>query len=794
MFKNYFIIAFRGLLKNPVNSFINVFGLAVAIGICVFAYAFTRWAYTTDQFHEHKENVHLVTFFANRNGSLQQYGQTPRPLGEMLRTDFTHIRKVCRVDDKSAVVKYNDNVFHERVRFADPEFLEMFTFPLKWGTPGSLHDINSIILSENMSIKYFGDENPVGRDVLVRFNESTSKAFKITGVASEFPAAHTIDFNFLINFENLRALQTNYDFEDWSAFVNATLIQLDNPSDLRSIELGMEKYKKIQNEAVNEDWAISSFTFEPLTTLHRQASHIQDDISYSTDGAYQSIVFIGIIAVFMLVLACFNYINIAIVSAAKRLKEIGVRKTIGASRGVVIVQFLTENVVITFFALVIGVALGTFLFIPWLENVNNFNLGFTLIDKNLWLYLPVILILTALASGIYPSFYISGFQIVGILKGSVEFGKKNPVTKFFLAIQLVLACVLVTAGVMFTQNTNYMAKRSWGYNQHEALYIAVPDQAAFDKLYALIVQEPNVVAISGSQHHLGKSHVKTVLHLAERQIEVDEMSVDANYFETMGLKVVAGRGFQEHSESDKKNVIVNESFTESITVDNNRASVIGTVFKIDSVQYEVVGVVKDFHSYSFFRKVNPTIFTVAEKESYRYLSIKTKAGSEDQAARMLQSHWSELYPETPFDGGYQEDVWGTYYEKIDVHASVWKAFASLAVLLATLGLYGLVTLNVTGRIKEFSVRKILGAGVGSITGNITRQYIVLFIAALAIGAPLSYFLMTNLFDMIYNYHMPVTFSGVLIAAGILVFVLLFTISTQIRKVLRFNPVDGLKSE
>lgn len=193
MLNNYFKTSFRNLMRNPLNSFINVFGLAMAIGICMLVYAFARWTYNTDQFHEHKNQVHLVTFFANRDGSLQEYGTSPRPLAEMLRQDFPQIEKTCRVEDRNVVMKYEDNVFHERVRYADHEFLTMFTFPLKWGTSESLKDLNSIILNEEMSIKYFGDENPVGQNILLKFDETHNKVFKITGVAKKFPNAHTIE-------------------------------------------------------------------------------------------------------------------------------------------------------------------------------------------------------------------------------------------------------------------------------------------------------------------------------------------------------------------------------------------------------------------------------------------------------------------------------------------------------------------------------------------------------------------------------------------------------------------------
>ncbi|MCW5912458.1 MAG: ABC transporter permease [Cyclobacteriaceae bacterium] len=789
MFKNYFKVSFRGLMKNPVNSFINVFGLAVAIGLCVFGYAFARWTFSTDQFHKNKHSVYLTTFFANRDGVAQQYGTTPRPLGEMLREDFAQIKNVCRVEDRSVVMKHDDNVFHERVRYVDPEFLEMFTFPLKWGTTNALKDVNSIILSEPISVKYFGDENPIGSSIQMIYGKDQSKVFKIVGVAAEFPKARTISFDFLVNFENFRTTDRAYDFHDWNAFVNATFIQVDNPSDLLVIKEKMDKYKVLQNSAVKEDWAISSFSFEPLATLHEQSEYIKNDISRSSKSNYVSIYFMVVIAVFMLALACTNYINIAIATAAKRLKEIGVRKTIGATRKVVITQFLTENIVLTSFALLIGVALGYFFFIPGFESLWHFNMDFRFTDVNLWIYLPVILLVTSIASGIYPALYISRFRVTTILKGSVKFGQRNLLTKVFLCFQLIFACIFITMSVMFTQNTNYMSKRSWGYNRAGTLYAMVPDQSSFEKLSAIMVQSPNVLSISGSAHHVGKTHKSTVLHFPDHDYEVDQLSVDANYFGTMGLELKEGRTFNDFEGSDRHAVVINETLAGNI-----KGNPIGLVFRIDTVQYEVIGVLKDFHSYTFRQLVRPIIFKVADKPDYRFLSLKARGDSDMEVYKALQAGWSELFPEIPFEGGLQEDVWGFYYREIGIYKLVWKVFAFLAVSLATLGLYGLVRLNVEGRTKEFSIRKVLGAGIKNISANVINQYLVLFIVALCIGAPLGHWLGTWLIEFSNEYHMPITPSGAMISTVITAVVLLATVSTQIWKVMKSNPVSGLKVE
>jgi putative ABC transport system permease protein len=790
MFKNYFKISTRNVLKNPVNSFINIFGLSAAIGMCVFAYAFAQWTFATDQFHEHKHSVYLVTFMADRAGSMQQHGKTPRPIGEMLREDFPAIKKVCVVEDRNAIIKHNDNVFHERVRLTDPEFLEMLTFPMKWGTAGSLKDMNSIILSEEMSIKYFGEENSLGRTIQVIFGKGIHKDFKITGVAKKFPASRTISFNFLINLENLKTADPSYNWYDWKGLVNATLIQIDDPMKATWIEKGLEKYRGLQNKVVDEDWAISSFKLEPLATLHKSSEYMDDDISRSSRTNYISILFMVTIALFMLALACMNYINIAIATAAKRLKEIGIRKSIGATRKTVIIQFLSENLVITFAALIFGLILGLTFFIPGFELLWNFSMDFKLTSPSLLLFLSTILLITGILSGIYPAFYISRFQVVNILKGSVKFGQRNPLTKTFLAFQLIMSCIFITCSVLFSQNNTYLNNRPWGYNESQTLYASLPDEHAFEKLSAMMAQHPDVLSVSGSRHHIGKTHAKIVIHFPNRKYEVDQLSVDAKYFETMGVEIIQGRNFNDGDKSDRQAIVVNNAFVAAM----NWTTPIGQQLRIDSTQYEIIGVVKDFHSYSFGEEIRPTLFSVADKADYRYLSLRVSDGSQQKTYQALQSNWTKLFPETPFDGGHQENVWGFYYEQLKIYDLVWKVVAVIAVVLATLGLYGLVRLNVEGRTKEFSIRKVLGAGATNIASSVIGQYVLLFTATILIGAPLGYLVGKKIIEFAYTYHKPTTLSAVFIALIIILVVLLGTISTQIRRVVKSNPVDGLKAE
>lgn len=788
MIRNYSKTSLRNLMKNPLSSFINIFGLAVAIGICLVVYTFLEFDYSIDRFHQNKDNVYLVTCMADLDGKEEQYGTTPRPLGEMLKADFTSISKVCRVVDGNVIMKYNDNVFHESVRFTDPQFLEVFTFPMKWGSAASLNDLNSMILSEEMSIKYFGTDNSIGREMLVKFNDKREKLFKVTGVAEAFPKAHAIEFGFLVNFDNVRVAHPDYDAHDWRTSVNATLIQVNNPADIPAITQGMEKYKQMQNE-VERDRAISSFALEPLASLHERSGDIRDDISY--DDNREGRIGMPIIALFMLALACFNYINIAIVSAAKRLKEIGVRKVIGANRFRVVTQFLAENIVVTCFALVLGCLMGALIFIPWFVQFSGWNLEVKLMDKNLWIFLTALLLFTGIVSGMYPAFYISKFDTVSIFKGSVQFGKKNPLTKLFLGIQLVLACVTITAAVVFTQNNTYQYHLSWGYNQKGALYADVPDYAAYEKLHAAMVQNADVLSVSGSADHLGKRISTAILHAPDlKQYEVNRLAVDASYFETMELKLKEGRVFRADSENDRQSLVVNELFVTHLGMDHP----IGTLFEIDSVRYEIIGVLHDFHTNNFFHEMQPTIFTLTDKEDFRYFSMRVSAGKEKEAYVALQAQWLKLFPEIPFQGGLQEDIWATYFFSVDRSEKFNKVIASIAVMLACLGLYGLVTLNVSGRVREFSIRKTLGAGINNITSLIVKQYAWLTAIALLLGAPVSYVFTKAYLDMLFAYPMPMGYSGVIVSVLLLVAVLLAVILTQVRKVQKTNPVHGLKVE
>lgn len=787
MFKNYFKTTTRSVIRNPISSFINIFGLSVAIGICIVVYAFVKTDYDIDRFHEHKDEVFLATSKSDRNGSEQEYGFVPAPLGPLLLTEDPHVVKMCRIRKVNFVVKKGDNVFYEGISFVDPAYLEMFSFPLKEGISNPLDDLKSVVLSERMAQKYFGEENPLGQEVLIVFNEGFKKQFIVSGVAEPFPDDHIIEFNFLINFENYAIVDNEFSPNDWSTALNATFIQLDDPSNISLVGAKMDKYRALQNE-MDADWKVKAFGFNQLSQLHLNSANIINGISHDLTAPGR--VALPIIGALMLFLACFNYMNMAIATSAKRLKEIGVRKVIGANRSKVIFQFLMENIILTCFALVVGLLLAILIFQPWFVNLTQRPLTLELDDRYLYIFSIALVLFTGVISGAYPAFYISSFKAVSIFRGNTKFGKKSLITRVLLSFQLILACVTITGAVVFAQNTSYQANRGWGYEHTNLVYANVSAGNSFSQLKAKMSQDAKVIQIAGADHHIGRARASVAIEFEERKLEVDQINVGVNYIETVGLEVVAGRSFNKTIGSDKQSILINETLAKRL----EKPSLLEQKVKIGDADYQVIGVVSDFHASSFGQKIKPTVIKVSSTADFNFLVMNTREGAKQDVLDHLEAEWKAIYPEAPFLGGLQTDVWGGYFDTIGVYERFNRAIALVAIVLASLGFYGLISLNISSRTKEFSIRKTLGARNVNILASVSRQFVWLALVALFFGAPLSYYAIKAQLGLVFAYAMPVSATAVALSALLLIAMLYLVTLTQVAKVSKASPANGLRGD
>lgn len=788
MVKNYLKLALRNLAKNKLVSFINIFGLSAAVGVSIVVFSFVKFELDMDKSHVNREKIFLVMNVVERDGKEQFWGDSPTPIGAMLRQDYPQIESVVRIVNRNMVFKYEDQVFNEYTRFVDPGFMKMFTFSIKYGDINTLEDKTRIIISSSIAEKYFGEENPVGEQVTLNYGEDRVGTFIIGAVAEKFPQTTSFKFSVLSNWQNKFDLFPKQDVNDWKDFIGATFIQLNNVADKETIEAGMGKYIALQNK-VEVDWPAKSYPLEPFATLSRNAYKYLGVISNGDEPTGRII--LSTIAMFLLILACFNYMNISIVSATKRLKEIGLRKSIGGSKRQLIKQFLLENMVLTLLALILGTLLGKFLFVHWFNELFTIGLEFNITESlDIWLFFLGMLLILGLASGAYPAFYISSFKPVDIFRGTLKLAGKNRFTKVFLTFQFVLSLIAIICGIIFVQNVEFQKNRDWGYSQDQTYVMPVPDGDTYRMLKNEIIQNPAVVSVTGSAHHVGRSYRTAVIDKDDKKYEVKQLNVGADYIDAMGLRLLEGRDFNRDLKTDEQSVIVNETFVNNIGWEN----IIDNTFIYDSTEYSIIGIVEDYHYTSFWQTIEPAMLIMVDDDKFRFVLAEISGGSAVETTAYFEEVWKEALPDLPFDGFFQDTVFDRYFNNISGHGKIMVFTATLAIILSCLGLFGLVSLSVAAKKKDFSIRKVLGAGVWDMAKGVNQQYIWILLVASIIGAPVSYYVMVAMLDSIYEYHVPVAY--LTIAKGVVaIFVIAFlTVSALVVKVIRDNPVDALRTE
>ena len=790
MLKNYFKIAYRNLLKNKVSSFINIIGLSIAIAVSIVVYLFLQLHLSTDTFHENAEKIYIVGNIVNRDGTPQTWGDSPTPLGPAMAADFPQIEHTIRVGGGGGTFQYEDKVFNEGLWFVDEAFLDMFTFPLKYGDRHALSDKNAVILSEEAAVKYFGLEDPVGKHVTITFNNEYLESFTVRGVAEEIPTNASFGFNMLINYEKQRDIGRN-NLDDWSTYTNATFFQLKNLSDLETVTANMDRYLELQN-AASDDWPISAFTIDNLPLLSRHAWNIRGSFANGVHPA--AFVVYPLIAVFLLLLSCFNYMNIAIATAARRLKEIGVRKVVGSSKNQLVAQFLSENILLCLLALVLGALAAHFIIIPSFNQLfEGWPPVYLMLTDNLglWIFFIVLLVITGVASGAYPAFYVSAFKPVTIFAGKQQIGGKSLFTRSFLTFQFVLAFITMIAGVVFSQNGRYQMARDWGYDQEHTLVARLTDASQYKVLENEMRQNPNVINVAGSSGHLGRSSGYSVVEIRGEKFETVRFDIGFDYLETMKLRLTDGRFFDRVFGSDaERSIIINETFAHS----QGWTEPVGELVTDDSTVFSVIGVVEDFHYYSFFDPIQPALFRLFDENNARFLAMRVEAGTGVETEAYLSETWKHLFPDEPYDSFFQDSVFDGFFRDTRNITKIFTFTALMALVISCMGLFGLASQNITRRMREISIRKVLGASVSHVTQLVHRGFFLLLAIAAIIATPLTYYMLNPLLDSIYEYRIPID-SLPFILAFVLVFVTaIVTVSTQIYRVATTNPAEVLRNE
>lgn len=653
MLSNYFKIAFRNLYRTKLYSILNIVGLGTAIALGIVGYVNYEFSQSFDSFHKNKENIYSINYKRVEDNKFRKFSYTPMPVAPEIKNNIAGIKNVARISVGSGTIKYGDKVFNEGFYFVDKDFFEIFSFPTIHGNYKTFNDNSGIIITNELAEKYFGKENPIGKQVLLSPDGENQFVFNISGVTNKLPQNSIINFDVVVPMDKIKELR-DFDPDIWTSWSRATFILTENNIQPSKIEQEIQKYIQISNEA-NPDFQMHSFFLVPLKEM---ASALNDIDGSPFNNMHPAAVMTpSIIALAVLLLACFNFINTAIAFSSRRLKEIGVRKVMGSLRSQLIKQFLIENIVLCFIALVVGVLLAT-IFVPAYDNLwpeISLSINFP-DDLGLIIFLVSLLFFTAVIAGSYPAFYISKFDPVNIFKGKQKFGGTNPLIRVLLVFQFALSMTSLIGGLVLYKNGEYLNNLDLGFNKEQILNIPIKNENNYNLIKSSFENNPDILSIAGSNHLVGRRWAEENIEFDGNKSRVLLFEIGENYFETMDFKLIDGRSFNKDLESDVRNtVIINETLANILGFDSPIGKFIKTIGE-ENKELLIIGVVKDFHYDGVWEKIQPSVITFAPQQNYKFASIKFNLQKITEVSSFVQTKWKELFPNLPYDGFYQSDM------------------------------------------------------------------------------------------------------------------------------------------
>ncbi len=721
MLRTYFILAYRNLLANRLTSFINIVGLSVAVACAIATFLILKNFWTLDDFHEKGDRIFMVEYTTDENGQLRTFGDPPAPLAAALRTDFPQVKQTVRVEREGVQVFSKETLVDESLTYADTNFFDLFTFPLNVGNPAALRDPNALIISHDIAEKYFPGQTPVGQKFTLITGTREQKQFVIQGVAEPFPNNTGFRFDFLTGYHPVHAALKN---QDWSTHIRAVFVETNHPTDAVAMTKQMARYLPLYN-AKNRENPIRSFVFDNLRNPASDAHEVYRRPAEANDPL--ATILFSAIALVMMAVSCANYVNIALGSVSRRLKEIGMRKVLGGTRRQLIGQFMIENLLLCAIALGLGLLITGVFLVPLFNDVMVMTISMSSSQNwPLLVFLLSILLFTAIASGAYPALYVSAFRPIVVFAGKQRFGNKRTVGRVLLVGQFALAFMAVIIGVVVPSAGRQWRQQHWGYNPDQTLVLRLTDSTQYTRLKNDLLQNSAVRAVSGAETHVGESMDFRPIRVGSIEKRTMVYGVGPDYAQTLGLELVKGAFFDaQQTAKNAQSVLVNETF---VTQHGLKNPVVGQSVRIDSQLVLVAGVVRDFKLFGSGAP-RPALFRVAKEADFQYMLVKVEPGSGPTVVAHLERSWKTLVPHISPSHFYQKDVFESFNTSVQKLAISFGYLAGLALLIACMGLYGLATQHFSRRIKEVSVRKVLGATVAQIVLLVNREFVTLLLVA-----------------------------------------------------------------
>jgi len=788
MLRNYFKIAFRIIFRNKVFSAINILGLAIGLTVSIVIIVYVKHELSYDKFHINHENIYRLGIWQTQGENITLSAISSPAMGPDISNQFPEINKFVRISTpQEGIYMFNNENFNSKqLVYADSTFFEIFTFDLLQGDPlQALKFPNSIVLAQSLAKKMFKEVSPIGQSLVL----DGDVLLTVTGIVKDPPSNSQLKFDALISFNTVSEHEDFYG--EWDGnFSYYTFFEFNEGINIEALSLKMENffYEKLNKKIESYGWKFLPL-FEPLEDIYLR-SKIQDN--YYETGSLKTVYIFITIAILILIIASINFMNLTTALSFQRIKEVAIRKAIGASRQKIIAQFLYESILLSFFALIIAlIFIETFM--PTFNSLFGKELSlYTISNIYILIGIPGIIILLGLISGTYPALIMSGFNpanlIKGLqLKGNSKFSLQNILVVFQFAVSITL---IISTTVIYFQ-THFMTNKDLGFNNENLLVVPLHSDKSVENSEIIkerFTQNSNVTnsTVASAFPANGLTQNGYIPEGINISMLFHALYVDYNYISTMGMEIVKGRDFDPKLSTDKESLIINETLANELGWDDP----IGKYIQRDSKQ-EVIGVVKDFHFNSLHQKIKPLLITMIPRKSM--IISKVKEDNIKETLDYMKKEWVSLTGDNTFSYFFVNEVHAKLYNSDSKFGKIILAFAGLAIFIACMGLFGLTAFLIGQKTKEIGIRKALGATIFSINIVILKQFIKIVLVSMVVAWPIAYYTM-NKWLQNYAYRINLHLAYFIVGSVFVLIIAILTVSYQSIKASRTNPVDSLKYE
>ncbi|GGM79384.1 ABC transporter permease [Dyadobacter beijingensis] len=792
MLKNYFKIAFRNLWKHKVFSLINVMGLTVGMSACLLISMYVHFELTYDAFHSKADRIYRLVTDVKTPSETINAGITSWAFGPTIQQDFAEVEAYTRLNGGSFLVRKGDIKFQEPTVFADSSLFRVFDFQLIQGDPKTaLKEPLSIVFTEKAAKKYFGDADPVGQTLLL---SGEGLPAKVTGVMKDIPENSLIKGDMFVSMTTMTQRFNRGIDNEWGNFGAMTYLLLKNGADSKSLEKKFPAYLERRAGKLMRESKMSYVLFlEPLLSVHL---HSERDVPEK--GSMNNVYVFSVVAAFILLIACINFINLTTARSAERAKEVGIRKVVGAARPLLARQFVSESVMLCLIAFLFSIALSAAL-IPLFNDLAGKIITTGIFDNPLFIGTMLLAaVLLGVLAGLYPALVLSSFEPVTVLKGRFTTSVKGILLrKGLVTVQFAISIALIISTMIVYIQMNYMRNRDLGFSKDQMLVVNTegdPKREAFKQSLNGLAGIQSTAASSsvpGSSNPGAYSEIEN--KSGDLQVSnLDLYFVDFDYIPHFGLKMVAGRPFSKEFGTDTTQaMVVNEAAVKLLGYSKPEEA-LGRRFRQWGREGKIIGVIKDFHFRSLQEAIRPLTMRI-EPGGSELVSMKIEGSRLKETVAEVEAKWKAAMPDRPFSYYFMDEFFDRQYRSEERFEKLFFNFAILAIFISCLGLLGLASHSTMQRTKEIGVRKVMGASIASIVGLLSRDFLKLVLIAFVVASPIAYFGMERWLEH-FAYRTDIYWWIFAIAAALSAVIAFATVSFQSIRAAVMNPVKSLRSE